>query len=543
MTSAFIIEVNSELQPNPNQETAALLRVLVHKVDNTAFGNDVPTIPQPWTGPPHVMVQVQTILFASLAASLFSAFLAMLGKQWLNRYASVDMRGSAIERSRNRQRKLDGIISWYFDHVMESLPLMLQVALLLLGCALSRYFWEINRTVASVIIGVTLFGVLFYVFIVFAGAIFVNCPYQTPGANIIRHVPNIFPLIYSVSSTAIKISSSLEVIASAWRGRDDPCVFICMPLFILYLPITLVWDVCAAILLLSVAFFFGVRSLLQQVYSQLQRVYSHLQQVYSQLQQGLEQQTATLDAHCILWALRTSLDEPVRVSTLNYLATTTLAAFDPTLVVDCFDILLGCIKVTDFRAEIIQGMEQLATASVLCCLHTLSHLAVTGPEPRVFENIRRRYTRVFSLRTKLDGLPFSYVMGVIHGVFYPVHRDRFIELVLSRARDRWQINWEDYKPSSNEYIMVARALVKLARFEYQKRRNKKVPRRFLRFALWSLSQSPPPSTSVVINCLLIIMIDLGCDFAITTTSDGHTITISENYETITTSDERCVHTS
>ena len=92
-----------------------------------------------------MVVQVQAIHFASLAASLFFTFLAMLGKQWLNRYASVDMRGSTIERSRNRQRKLNGIVSWYFDHVMGSLPLMLQATLSLLGCA-PRYLWEINRT-------------------------------------------------------------------------------------------------------------------------------------------------------------------------------------------------------------------------------------------------------------------------------------------------------------------------------------------------------------------------------------------------------------
>jgi len=72
----------------------------------------------------------------------------MLGKQWLNRYASVDMRGSAIERSQDRQRKLDGIVAWHFEHVLESLPLMLQVALLLLGCALFRYLWEINTVIA-----------------------------------------------------------------------------------------------------------------------------------------------------------------------------------------------------------------------------------------------------------------------------------------------------------------------------------------------------------------------------------------------------------
>ena len=144
ITSAFIVEVNSELQPDPNQESAALLCVILYNMNNTTFGDNVPTIPQPWTGPPPAIAQVQAILYASLAASLFAAFLAMLSKQWLNRYASVNMRGSAIERSQNRQQKLDGIDSRYFNYVMELPPLMLQAALLLLGCALSRYLWEID---------------------------------------------------------------------------------------------------------------------------------------------------------------------------------------------------------------------------------------------------------------------------------------------------------------------------------------------------------------------------------------------------------------
>ena len=142
-----------------------------------------------------MIVQVQAILFASLAASLFSTFLAMLGKQWLNRYTSVDMRGSAIERSQNRQRKLDGVVSWYFDQVMESLPLMLQAALMLLGIALSRYLWEINMTITLVVLGFTTSGVLFLFFIVFAGVAYVSCPYQTPGAQVLRQVPGALHLI------------------------------------------------------------------------------------------------------------------------------------------------------------------------------------------------------------------------------------------------------------------------------------------------------------------------------------------------------------
>jgi hypothetical protein len=172
--------------------TAALLRVLIYTMNNTAV-DGAPTTP-PWTGPPRSLVQVQALLYASLATSLLSAFLAMLGKQWLNRYASIEMRGSAIERSQNRQLKLNGIVTWCFDYVMESLPLMLQIALLLLGCALSKYLQDINVTIASVVLGVTTFGLTLYVFVVVAGTIFTSCPYQTPGAQVLRFlwqkVPN-----------------------------------------------------------------------------------------------------------------------------------------------------------------------------------------------------------------------------------------------------------------------------------------------------------------------------------------------------------------
>jgi len=39
-------------------------------------GDNIPKLPQ-WVGPPPTIVQVQAILYASLVASLFSAFLAI----------------------------------------------------------------------------------------------------------------------------------------------------------------------------------------------------------------------------------------------------------------------------------------------------------------------------------------------------------------------------------------------------------------------------------------------------------------------------------
>ena len=389
--------------------TAALLRVLIHKIDNTTFGNETPALPQ-WTGPPHTIVQVQTILFASLAASLFSAFLAMLGKQWLNRYASTDLRGTATERSQNRQRKLDGIVAWYFDHVMEFLPLMLQAALLLLGCALSHYLWEINITVASIVIGVTSFGVIFYIFLITAGAASESCPYQTPGSVALRSLSRRF------------------------------------------LP-------------------FGAS--------------------------GSDGQTVALESRCILWMLQTSLDKGVRLSTLKYLSTmTALPNIDPTLVMDCFDTFVGCVKVDSHSVLAVQGLGQLAAASALGLLNTLSNLLAIDPTSRVLDDLRRRYAKVFPARAIFRDHQFRHVMNVIRCLLVP-------------SEQRRRFWWNDYEPSAHEHAMVSHNLANLARFGYKRTQRVKVPRWILRFALYSLSLDPPPPTSVIADCLSIIAIDLG----------------------------------
>ena len=85
-----------------------------------------------------------------------------------------------------RERKLSGIEAWTFHIIMETLPLILQCALVLLGFALSRYLWEASRSVSSVVIGFTSFGFLFYMLIVTASVFSFDCPFQTPFSLQIR---------------------------------------------------------------------------------------------------------------------------------------------------------------------------------------------------------------------------------------------------------------------------------------------------------------------------------------------------------------------
>ena len=543
MTSAFIIEVHSHLQQDPNDETAALLRVLIHKIDNTTFGNDPPAIPQ-WTGPPQTIVHVQAILLASLAASLLSAFLAMLGKQWLNRYVSTDMRGTAIERSQNRQRKLDGVVTWYFDHVMESLPLMLQAALLLLGCALSRYLWGINLTVASVVLAVTLLGITFYAFIIVAGAVSESCPYQTPGARFLRYtfltfLPsavrsagsaihklfifvsrplfNFFsPKLHYLAESSFCRGLLVDVWSSLKQPWYSPTNIVISLGFILQVPGSLIMDFCflgPGMLLITLAQMMGYL-----VIALAWMVYRLLITTTTPKMHGLDRKTIALDVRCVSWMLQTSLDKKVHLSAMKYLATMiTLADFDPALVSGCFDVFVGCIKVnvSNNKVAVVQGLETLAAVSAMCFLRTLHQLSVADPGSSVLKDVRKRYNKTFTDDPDFDGLPFIYTITKIHAL-------------VDRSWDPSFIRWgADCTPSSQERISFTRSVAEVARVVYRRTRHQKIPRWTLRFAVHSLSLDPIPPTSAIADCLSIIAIDLGCDVS----NAGFTML-----------DERCVRT-
>ena len=449
------------------------------------------------------MVDVQAILYASLTISLFSAFLAMLGKQWLNRYTSTDMRGSAVERSQNRQRKLDGIVAWYFNSVMESLPLMLQVALLLLGCALSRYLWEINITIASVILGVTSFGLLFYIFIVIAGAVSEGCPYQTPGSQAIRYlVPKVSSMGHLVALTIISVPSVIlstlgspfrksEVIKiigysrhhRPWRSRIRASRFF--------------RDLASE---LPPAFTADVRRLGQAMVSTLRPLpvgpYHLVCRVRNRL---LNHQTPTLGFRCISWILQTSLDKPVHISTLDHLMKVAeLTGLDQNLVVDCFSIFIGCVSSNNGKVMVMQGSEQLATVSASCLSLTFHHLSITDPASSTLADVCRRYIRVFPRRTDFNSLP-------------PFHPANWIHALVNEGWSPRSTQWADHRLSSQDLVLSTRHMIGVSQLGYRQTQNRKIPRWTLRFALYSLSLDPPPPASVIANCLTIVAIDLGCN--------------------------------
>ena len=147
--------------------------------------------------------------------SMLAAFVAMLGKQWLNRYLR-HTGTSMIERCGDRQRKFNGLEKWPFRPFIESLPIMLQIALLLLTCGLSRYTWSLNTSVGRVVISFTLIGFLFYIGIVIAGLSSYECPFQTPASQGLQYLVDCG--IGRKVLTGLRPANALSLSHSGWRN-------------------------------------------------------------------------------------------------------------------------------------------------------------------------------------------------------------------------------------------------------------------------------------------------------------------------------------
>jgi len=95
------MDVQSKLEPDPNERTAAYIQILIHAVNGSLFPDADPNAAT-WAGPPSDVATVQSLLYASLVTSLFASFMAMLGKQWINRYLRNRGRSAGTDNRRYR---------------------------------------------------------------------------------------------------------------------------------------------------------------------------------------------------------------------------------------------------------------------------------------------------------------------------------------------------------------------------------------------------------------------------------------------------------
>lgn len=180
VVTAFVIESYHDLQPDSGDSTVLLLQqILVTLQHNDSYDDlkPVPTTLQPFTPRPSA-VRVNALWFASLVISISTAFLAILGKQWLLRITK-ELVPAEENRVRQHQFTHDGIQDWRLPHILSFLPMLLHASLLLFFAGLIEFLWPVNSTVAAVTAGLVAVTVFVYVFTQVASLIWPTCPFRT----------------------------------------------------------------------------------------------------------------------------------------------------------------------------------------------------------------------------------------------------------------------------------------------------------------------------------------------------------------------------
>ena len=170
------------MQPNPLNTTNTLLLQLIQISLNGPSGTQLSTLSAS-TGYSSTNFWTQLLAYASLALSLFAAFGAVLGKQWLGYYkANCYGRGSlkVESRCRQRHRKFQQLQAWQFENVLQSFPSLLQISLFLFGLSLGAAMWGQQQAISMLIIGTTALGSIFHVFIIIVSLVYPDSPFQTP---------------------------------------------------------------------------------------------------------------------------------------------------------------------------------------------------------------------------------------------------------------------------------------------------------------------------------------------------------------------------
>ena len=441
----------------------ALLRI----VASVALG-DVPSGPDAafpeWNGPDAAIVRVQAILYSSLAASLLAAFIGMLGKQWLNRYAQVEMRGSVIDRSRYRQRKMDGMVTWRFDLVMECLPLMLQAALLLLGYALSDYLFFINKVVSSILISFTAFGLLFYLLIVSAATLSFNCPFQTPLSLVLRFLVRFDDEHEKCLERSRKWIGRLFSKRKKLSRRHTGGPYN------------------------SVNTSTG-NSSVDHVGLTIINSSDQLSPLFSK---DADWESYVLDSNCIAWMFEMCTDPDFIVAIMKFIPDVVWhAGIRAVPLEELYDTLVGCFDCSSGSQVLIPKLKDKAYLSAKALLHlTIQYKCIGSGSNKLLESISRRH---FAMKPapQTDNSDLESTLGIIDRIF----------------GNSQPMSWQGFSFSTPHHIWMGHILVYHA-WEALKNSNP-LPGDIKEFISYSSQLDHPPPVLIQADCFFLIGFLLG----------------------------------
>lgn len=97
---------------------------------------------------PRWSVWLNALWFSSLVLSLSSASIGIMAKQWLNEYQS-GVSGTSRPAARVRQHRLNNLRAWRVEDIINTIPILLQLALAFFLAGFLILLWNYDHDVAA----------------------------------------------------------------------------------------------------------------------------------------------------------------------------------------------------------------------------------------------------------------------------------------------------------------------------------------------------------------------------------------------------------
>ena len=151
-----------------------------HLTVNGNFVNStIPDFTTPSFQKSRLAVVINTLWISSLLIALITASIGILVKQWVHELLSYETH-DPMERLKLRFFREAGVERWKVFAIASSLPLLLQLALLLFSVGLALFFHQLDTIVAWFTTGISILWLGPLVFTTLAPTFSSQCPYKTP---------------------------------------------------------------------------------------------------------------------------------------------------------------------------------------------------------------------------------------------------------------------------------------------------------------------------------------------------------------------------
>ncbi|KAK0237111.1 hypothetical protein EDD85DRAFT_953119 [Armillaria nabsnona] len=194
--------------------TASLLFELIDVQRAAANGSPVNDVPRsaltPFSNfrPTTSDSLVNGLWFTSLSFSLTTALFAVLTKQWIHQYMSVQS-GTPRDRCRVRQFRYMGLQQWGVGFIIGLLPVLMSASLCIFLVGLVVFLVPLQVSIATVIGSITFISFAAYFITNFLPIIYPSCPYKTPLSQYI------FPLYTCIAHNGF-LTSIISPISRYW---------------------------------------------------------------------------------------------------------------------------------------------------------------------------------------------------------------------------------------------------------------------------------------------------------------------------------------